>query len=287
MTEQEKSHAQPAPEPAHGASEAVPTKVPETSMAGATPAQKQESQPEPGEAAATAATRAAEPPSPRSTVRAAYEHPWAVRFTHWLSAISIFVLATSGMRIFLAFPSFGPKIPQNNFVNIPKALTLGGWLGGALQWHFTFMWVFAACGVLYLAYEGLSGNYRTVLFSPREMGGVWPMVRHYFLFGPKPPLRAQYNPLQKLAYSSMIACGALALASGLVMYKPVQFSWLGWFLGGYHLARIWHFVALCGFLAFIPGHLIMVALHGWTNFASILTGWKKNPEYGTEPAAGD
>jgi thiosulfate reductase cytochrome b subunit len=36
---------------------------------------------------------------------------------------------------------------------------------------------------------------------------------------------------------------------------------------------------MCGLLAFVPGHLIMVALHGWDNFVSIFTGWKRHPEY--------
>ena len=84
-------------------------------------------------------------------VTAAYEHPWAIRFTHWLNAAAVFVLAASGLRIFRAFPSFGAKIPERDLINIPKALTLGGWLGGALQWHFTLMWLFAGSGVLYIS----------------------------------------------------------------------------------------------------------------------------------------
>jgi Ni,Fe-hydrogenase I cytochrome b subunit len=54
------------------------------------------------------------PPSapPLRLVRAEYQHPWAIRFTHWLNAVSIFVLVASGVRIFTAFPSFGPKVPQ-------------------------------------------------------------------------------------------------------------------------------------------------------------------------------
>src|ERR1700690_3515420 len=119
-------------------------------------------------------------------VRAAYEHPLPIRLTHWVNAISLFVMVASGLRIFRAFPSFGPKIPQQDLIDIPKALTLGGWLGGALQWHFTFMWIFAASGIVYLTYQLLSGHYRTVLFTPKDIRGVWPMVRHYFLFGPKP-----------------------------------------------------------------------------------------------------
>ena len=212
-------------------------------------------------------------------VRAAYEHPLPIRITHWVNAISLFVLVASGLRIFRAFPSFGPKIPEKVLLDIPKSLTLGGWLGGALQWHFTFMWFFAASGVVYVAYQVVSGHYRTMLFTPRDIPGVWPMTRHYFSFGPKPAVTGQYNPLQKLAYTSTILFGALALLTGIVLYKPVEFSWLTFLFGGFHLTRVWHFAAMCGFLAFIPGHLIMVVLHGWANFYSMLSGWKREPEY--------
>ena len=208
-----------------------------------------------------------------------YEHPWAVRLAHWINAVTLGVLTLSGLQIFNAFPSFGPKVPQHDLITaVPHALTLGGWLGGALQWHFTFMWIFMGAAVLYAVYQVLSGHYRTVLFVPRDLPQVWPMARHYFLFGPKPPATAQYNALQKLAYTSALAFGALSLLSGLVMFKPVQFSALGLLFGGYHGARLVHFVAMCGLLAFIPGHLVMVALHGWDNFASMLTGWKHRPE---------
>ena len=212
-------------------------------------------------------------------VRAAYEHPLAIRITHWVNAISLFVMVTSGLRIFRAFPSFGPKIPEKILLSIPKSITLGGWLGGALQWHFTFMWFFAASGAFYVVYQVISGHYRTMLFMPRDVPGVWPMVRHYFFFGPKPSATGQYNPLQKLAYTSTIGFGALSLLTGIVLYKPTQFSWLAFLFGGFHLTRVWHFAAMCGFLAFIPGHLIMVLLHGWSNFFSMLSGWKREPEY--------
>jgi Ni/Fe-hydrogenase b-type cytochrome subunit len=212
-------------------------------------------------------------------VRAAYEHPLAIRITHWVNAISLFVMIGSGLQIFRAFPSFGPKIPEKVLLDVPKTFTLGGWLGGALQWHFTFMWFFAASGIVYFVFQVFSGHYRTLLFTPRDIPGVWPMARHYFFFGPKPPATSQYNALQKLAYTSTIGFGMLSLLTGIVLYKPTQFFWLAFLFGGYHLTRIWHFAAMCGFLAFIPGHLIMVVLHGWANFFSMLSGWKREPEY--------
>jgi thiosulfate reductase cytochrome b subunit len=209
-----------------------------------------------------------------------YEHPWAVRFCHWANAVSVTVLAMSGLQIFSAFPAFGPKIPQQNLIDaVPEAVALGGWLGGALQWHFTFMWIFAASGLLYVMSQILSGHWRTVLFARRDVAGLWPMVRHYFLFGPKPVVTEQYNALQKQAYTTALLLGTLSLLTGVVMYKPVQLSALGWIFGGYHGARLIHFLSMCGLLAFIPGHLIMVLLHGWDNFASMLTGWKRSPGY--------
>jgi Ni/Fe-hydrogenase b-type cytochrome subunit len=211
---------------------------------------------------------------------AVYEHPLPVRVCHWLNTFSLFIMMGSGLQIFRAFPSFGPKIPQHNLIIWPKSLALGGWLGGALQWHLTFMWIYMATGVIYLAYQLFSGHYRQVLFVPRDIPGIWPMVRHYFFFGPKPPATEAYNSLQKQAYTGALVLGVLSVLTGLVIWKPVQFSWLGWFMGSFHYARIWHFAILWAFVAFIFGHLVMVVLHGWNNFASMLTGWKKNPEYG-------
>ncbi len=48
-------------------------------------------------------------------ITVAYEHPLIVRMAHWLNAAAVFVMITSGLQIFRAFPSFGPKLPQQNF----------------------------------------------------------------------------------------------------------------------------------------------------------------------------
>jgi len=214
-----------------------------------------------------------------SQVQTAYEHPWAVRFCHWLNTISLFVMAGSGLQIFRAFPSFGPKTPQHDLLNLPKSLALGGWLGGALQWHLTFAWIYVATGVFYVAYQVFSGNYLQSLFVPKDLAGVWPMVCHYFFFGRKPAQTEVYNPLQKMAYTSAILLGLLSILTGIVLFNPVQFSLLAMSMGGFHWARVWHFCVLCALLLFVLGHLIMVILHGWNNFTSMLTGWKRNPEY--------
>jgi thiosulfate reductase cytochrome b subunit len=219
------------------------------------------------------------PTQAKGRVTAAQEHPLLVRVTHWLAAFSIIVLSMSGLQILHAFPSFGAKLPQHDFFDPPRWMRLGGWLGGALQWHFTFMWLYAACGVIYVSHGLWTRHYRTALFHPRDVPGVWPMASHYLLRTPEPQPLEPYNPLQKLAYSSALGLGAVSLLTGLVLYKPVQFHWLATLFGGFHLARLWHFLAMCGLWAFLPGHILMVVLHGWQNFVSMLHGWKPEPPY--------
>src|SRR5438309_8800925 len=158
--------------------------------------------------------------------RAVYEHPLVVRLCHWLNAIALLVMVGSGFQIFRAFPSFGAKIPQKDLLHWPKAFAIGGWLGGGLQWHMTFLWIYIASGLFYVLYEVFSGNYKQVLFRPKDIPGVWPMVRYYFFFGVKPPAREAYNPLQKLAYTSALILGVLSVVTGIAVWKPVQFSWL-------------------------------------------------------------
>src|SRR5579872_5015448 len=149
----------------------------------------------------------AKPEARMQLVTAAYEHPWAIRFTHWLNAVAVAVLAASGLRIFRAFPSFGTKIPEHDLVNIPPSLTLGGWLGGALQWHMTFAWIYVATGIFYCGYQIQSGNYRQFLFLPRDLPAVWPMVLHYSFFGLKQAKTEVTTPLKKMPTTSAILSG--------------------------------------------------------------------------------
>ena len=110
-----------------------------------------------------------EPLKAKKLSRPSTNIPGIVRFTHWANAIALFVMVGSGFQIFRAFPSFGAKIPQKDLLHWPKAFAIGGWLGGALQWHLTFMWIYIATGVFYLGYQIFSGNYRQVLFSRRDV----------------------------------------------------------------------------------------------------------------------
>ncbi len=69
-----------------------------------------------------------------------------------------------------------------------------------------------------------------------------------------------YNAVQRLLYV-LAGCGiALAIVSGLVIWKPVQLYPLTFLLGGYEIARRIHFLAMSGIVAFIVVHLALVAI---------------------------
>ena len=90
-------------------------------------------------------------------------HPVLVRITHWVNALAILVMVMSGWKIYNAAPLFDFMFPND--------LTLGGWLAGALQWHFAAMWLLAVNGLIYLAYGIASGHLRRRMLpiSPRAL----------------------------------------------------------------------------------------------------------------------
>jgi thiosulfate reductase cytochrome b subunit len=177
-------------------------------------------------------------------------HPLAVRITHWTNAAAMTVTIASGWQIYNASPLFP--------FAFPSWLTLGHWLGGALAWHFAAMWLLAVNFAIYLAYGLASGHIRRRLFPlrPRE---IWHDVNLALRFR-LPHSVARYNAVQRLLYV-LAGCGiALAIASGLAIWKPVQLHEMTFAFGGYEIARRIHFLAMSGIVAFIVVHLALVAI---------------------------
>jgi len=196
-------------------------------------------------------------------------HPLLVRITHWLNALAILVMVASGWKIYNASPLFD--------FTFPAGATLGGWLAGALQWHFAAMWVLAINGMIYLAYGVFSGHlFRRMLpISPREMihdvlNALRGRLAHDDL--------SVYNAAQKAAYVGAILLVIGLILSGLVIWKPVQFYALGSLIGDYEGARLVHFFCMTGIVLFVLVHVLMVILVPKT-FLTMITGklGKENP----------
>src|SRR5882672_9024201 len=144
-------------------------------------------------------------------------HPLVVRVTHWINALGVLIMVASGWRIYNASPLFPFRIPNE--------LTLGGWLAGALQWHFAAMWLLVLNGLVYVVYGMVSGHFRRKL----------------------------------LPLSPLVVLPAL-VASGLAIWKPVQLYWLASLMGDYEGARLLHFFAMAAVVLIVVVHVAMVAL---------------------------
>ncbi len=189
-------------------------------------------------------------------------HPLVVRVTHWINAFAILIMVASGWRIYNASPLFPFRFPNE--------LTLGGWLAGALQWHFAALWLLVLNGIVYVGYGIFSGHFRRKLFplTPRAvlndmLAALRGKLAHDDL--------AVYNAAQRAAYLAIILCLAVLVLSGLAIWKPVQLQELAALMGGYEGARLVHFfaMALMVFIALV--HIAMVILVPRT-FPTIITG---------------
>ncbi|CAI8950973.1 putative protein-methionine-sulfoxide reductase subunit YedZ1 [Pseudomonas sp. IT-P44] len=191
----------------------------------------------------------------------ASSHPRWLRLTHWLNALAVLVMVTSGWRIYNASPLYD--------FSFPKGITLGGWLGGALQWHFAAMWFLAINGLVYLIINLASGRLSRRFFPVSPKGvlqDLWAALRgrlgHADL--------SHYNQVQRLAYLFVMLDITLLVVSGLVLWKSVQFPLLRELLGGYEAARHVHFIAMALLVGFVAVHLVMVALVPKTLLAMII-----------------
>ncbi|CUI04418.1 cytochrome b/b6 domain-containing protein [Massilia antarctica] len=178
-------------------------------------------------------------------------HPLWLRLTHWLNALAVLLLVASGWRIYNATGFLG--------FAIPPGVTLGGWLGGALQWHFAAMWLLLANGILYLLLNLASGRLRRQFFpiSPRQLLLDMGAALKGKLAHADP---RHYNSVQRVAYLFVMLDSIVLVLSGLVLWKSVQFPLLRVLMGGYEGARLVHFFAMAGLCAFIVVHVAMVAL---------------------------
>ena len=189
-------------------------------------------------------------------------HPLIVRVCHWVNVLAVLIMITSGWAIYNASPLFSWSFPYE--------ITLGGWLAGALQWHFAGMWLFAINGLVYLVYGIASGHFRRKLL---------PITPTAVLHDVREALRGKlahedlsvYNAAQRAAYVALIFFLVVMIATGLVMWKPVQFYWMGQFMGDYEGARLLHFFSMAAIAFIVFVHVVMVVLVPRT-FPTMFTG---------------
>src|SRR6476646_11549378 len=178
-------------------------------------------------------------------------HPVWLRITHWINAVAVVVMIGSGWEIYNASPLFP--------FNFPKTITIGGWLAGALLWHFAAMWLFVVNGLVYVTLGILTGRFRRKLL-PIHPGQVIVDVRAALRGRLSHDDVSVYNAVQKLLYLGVILAGVVVVLSGLAIWKPVQLQELTALFGGYDFARYVHFAAMAAIVGFLVVHVALALI---------------------------
>ena len=185
------------------------------------------------------------------TVRKVIQPAW-VRIMHWINAVAMIVMIMSGWQIYNASPLF-------SFLTFSHSITLGGWLGGALQWHFAAMWLLMVNGLIYLTLGLVTGRFRKKLL-PISASGVVGDAKAALTGQLSHADLTVYNQVQKLLYAGIIVVGIVIVLSGLAIWKPVQLQWLTALFGGYDVARYVHFFCMAAIVGFLVIHVALALL---------------------------
>jgi len=178
--------------------------------------------------------------------------PAWVRVMHWINAVAMILMIMSGWQIYNASPLF-------QSLTFSRTITLGGWLGGALLWHFAAMWLLMINGLAYLIMGIATGRFTRKLLpiSPR---GVISDATAALTFKLSHNDLSKYNQVQKLLYAGIIVVGVVIVLSGLSIWKPVQLQYLTALFGGYDVARYVHFFCMAAIVAFLVVHVLLAIL---------------------------
>ena len=204
-------------------------------------------------------------------------HPLPLRIMHWTNALAMIVMIASGWQIYNDEVLFG-------WLHFPSWITIGGGPEGALQWHFLAMWILVLNGFAYLAYGLKTGRFRRMLL---------PIRSHEVLLELRKALRldlehedlTRYNAVQRLLYIGVIAVIIVQVLSGLIIWKPVQFSELSFLFYDFQGARLAHFIGMVAIVGFVLVHVALALIVPQT-LVAMLKGGPQVPKDPTEAAPG-
>jgi thiosulfate reductase cytochrome b subunit len=195
-------------------------------------------------------------------------HPLPVRLMHWTNALAMIIMIMSGWGIY------------DDYVIIPglhfsEAFRLGSWAAPSLLWHFAGMWLLAANGLAYLVYGTLTGRLRERML-PIRLGELTQTVRDTLHLKIEHDDLTVYNAVQKLLYIVVIVAGIAQVITGLLIWKPVQFSSAVALLGGFQAVRIEHFIGMSVIVGFLLVHVALSLLVPRTLWAMLSGGPRLN-----------
>jgi thiosulfate reductase cytochrome b subunit len=191
-------------------------------------------------------------------------HPLPIRIMHWTNVVAMFIMITSGWKIYNDDVLIG-------WLHFPDAIIPGPWAQHGLQWHFFGMWILGLNGVAYVTYGFATGRFRRMLVPihlPILIGNIRDALRFRLLHDDP----TQYNMVQRVLYIGVLLVGVLIVLTGLVIWKPVQFSELAALFGSFQTARLIHFLCMSAIVGFVVVHVSLALLVPHTLVAMVTGG---------------
>lgn len=204
-------------------------------------------------------------------------HPWPTRVLHWANVPVMAVMVWSGLGISAAKEPYTIAIAGRTLVTLFPAeffrtLDMQD-PPNAIGWHFAFVWLLGLIGLSYLTWTFASGCWRRLLPQRGSGRDAWDvLLRDLGVRKTPSPPRNGYNGAQRIAYTMAIALGIGLGLTGLAIFRPTQFSFLVWMLGGYPVARAIHFWLTIAMVLFVAIHVLQVARAGWNTLRSMIIG---------------
>ena len=197
-----------------------------------------------------------------------YLHPLPIRIWHWLNAFIIFVLILTGLQL---------RVPSIQIISNYRAVVLiHKYFGYAMCLSFLF-WL-----IYYLVTGGIKKHY---IIRIRDIKAMPNQIIYYSFsifkgrknpFDPSPDNK--FNPLQKLAYSSVMFIFTPIIAFTGVMFSDILmfFSWIE-AIGGIRVLDAIHVAAAYIFVFYLLVHLYMATLgkRFYTHIKAMITGYEQ------------
>src|SRR5258707_9470583 len=199
-------------------------------------------------------------------------HPWPLRIMHWVNAVVMLVMITSGWGI------YDDDVIIRGF-HFSPFWRLGDWAAWSLNWHFAGMWFLVINGLAYLVYGFASGRFREKLLPIRPAEVLQTVIDTLHLKIAHEDITV-YNAVQKLLYIIVILAGISQVITGVAIWKPLQFSGLVSLLGGFQTARVLHFAGMAVIVGFLIVHMALALFVPKTLWAMITGGpWLKPSDH--------
>jgi Ni/Fe-hydrogenase 1 B-type cytochrome subunit len=213
------------------------------------------------------------------TSRKVYIWQLPVRFYHWLNALAILALATTGYLI------GNPPALQS-----ASEASYGYWFGTVRLIHFIAAFVFFF-NFLFRIYWGFVGNRfaKWDQFIPLKPS-QWKEMLHVLCldilqFCTKPIKSLGHNALAGFTYFLTFLAFLFQAITGFGMYSAMSHSWLpnlfSWIvplMGGDFAVRQWHHMMMWFFIIFSMVHVYLVFYHDYVEgrgtISSMAGGWK-------------